>query len=125
MAVLIQGFGAEHRTGFAAPLVQDVLVLFDVLARFQCHFTVVVIGGPDALEAEIGGETGPAVAHAGGGRLVCDVEELAAAALFRVQGGPDGEFGDHVGGGVVEEAVVAGCGAGERDFGAFSFDESV
>ena len=50
---------------------------------------------------------------------------MAAAALFRVEGSPNGEPGDGGGGGIIEEDVVAGWRAGKGDFGAFAFDEGV
>lgn len=108
-----------------ARLVQHMLVLLDVLARFQHGRFVIIVGGAGAFEAKIGGESGPARGHAGGGGGVCDVEELAAAGSVGVQGGPDGKASDDVGGGFVEEGGVGGGGAGEWDFGAWAFDQGV
>lgn len=98
-------------------------VLLDVLARFQ-HGRV-IIGGASAFKTKVGGESGPARGHVGGGGGVCNVEELAPAGLFGMQGGPDGKAGDDVCGGFVEEGGVGGRRAGEWDFGAFAFDEGI
>ena len=42
-----------------------------------------------------------------------------------MEGGPDGAFGDDLGGGFVVEGVVCFGDAGEGDVGAFALDEGV
>ena len=42
-----------------------------------------------------------------------------------MEGSPDGEACNDIGGGVVEARVVAGLGAGKGDLGAFTLDQGV
>lgn len=123
IAVPIQRFRLEHPTALPTPLFQNVSMPLDILTRLQR--VLIVAKWTHALEAEVFRDSRPALAHARRAGLVCDVEQLAPAALLRVEGGPDGEFSDDVRGRVIEEGIVASWCPGEGDLCAFPFDRSV
>lgn len=123
ITVPIQRFRLEYPTALATPLFQDILMLLNVLTRLQR--VLIITKRTHAFEAKVIRDSRPALAHARRASLVCDVEQLATAALFRVEGRPDGEFSDDVCGRVIEEGIVASECPGEGDFGAFSLDRGV
>lgn len=123
IAVLIQIFRFENPTTLPAPRFQDLFMLLDILTRLEHVLTVNIRA--NAFEAEALRDSGPALAHARRAGLVCDIEQLTASALLRVQGSPDGELRYDVCGSIFEEGIVGRDRTGKRDFGAFSLDKSV